>query len=205
MPEELEVSRIEEARSKRVTQYITHKYGSLAAFKLLKNFIEHKLARESNGMAVFEIAYNIPPSEVLTRHSLVQIVCRVDGCPKNMAEDGLDTVLKKMWLKRDEETDILELTIPLDLVTNIGLRDTGTEFETVSDRSSADVVILPRAIRSISERASREREDMQKRMRNLPEWTYLRIANGVVGLPDLVYIDKNSHSVIPEVIKFSSI
>ena len=124
-------------------EYITNRYGSFHAFKLLKYFLEHKIARDNEGYATYEIALHIAPSQVLTRYTLVRIECRADDAELKDAEEGLDLLIQKGILTVDPETDILELNVSLDSIANLYLKETDSGFEVVSDRSSADVILLP--------------------------------------------------------------
>lgn len=130
-------------RGMKLVEYITSRYGSLHAFKLLKYFLEHKIARDNEGFATYEIALHIAPSQVLTRCNLIRIECRADDAEQKDAETGLDLLIQKGILTVDPETDILELNVPLDSIANLHLKETDSGFEVVSDRSSADVILLP--------------------------------------------------------------
>ena len=146
-------------RMKKITEYITSRYGSVHAFKLLKYFLEHKLARESKGFATYEIAFKIAPSEVLTRYALIRIECLADGAEQKDAEAGLDLLIQKGILTIDPETDILELNVSLDSIANVYLKETDSGFGVVSDRSSADVILLPASTADIS---SHQKDDSQQ-------------------------------------------
>ena len=169
---------------KKITDYIMSRYGSVHAFKLLKYFLEHKLARESKGYAVYEMAFKIAPSEVLTRHALIRIECLANGAEQKDAETGFDLLIKKGILRIDPETEILELNVSLDSVANVYLEETDNGFAVVSDRDSADVILLPAMKVDI---ASRQKEDSQQ-------------AN-VAGVPDMLCKNKDG-ALSPLEIKF---
>lgn len=166
---------------KKITDYITSRYGSVHAFKLLKYFLEHKLARESKGFAVYEMSFKMAPSEVLTRYALIKIECLADGAEQKDAENGLDLLTQKGILKSDPETGILELSVSVDSIANVYLKETDTGFEVVSDRSSAKVILLPTAMRGVP----------------LPQKNSEQ-AN-VAGVPDMLYKDKNGRYTIVEI------
>jgi len=166
----------------KITEHITRTYGSIHAFKLLKYFLEHKLARENKGFAIYEISFNIAPSEVLTRHALVKIECIADDAEQKDAEAGLDLLIQKGILKSDPETNILELNISLDSIANVHLKETNIGFEVVKDRSSAKVILLPTA----TARVPKGKKDNDKQ------------AN-IAGVPDILYKDKRGRFTIVEI------
>ena len=128
----------------RIKAYIIAKYGSICAFKLLKYVIEHKLARESNGYAGFEVIFKIAPSIVLTKYALTRLECIADDATKSDAEEGVRILISRGILRCDSETEVLELNVPLNSVANLRLVDTGTSLITVADpHSQADVILLP--------------------------------------------------------------
>jgi len=188
LQENNEYSKIE----KKVTSYISDRYGSIHAFRLLKYFIEHRLARERKGLAVYEVAFNIPPSAVLTRYALVRIECLADGSERSHAESGLDQLLKKGILKCDPETNILELDVPMDSVVNVYLKDVDTGFEVASDPTSAYVVLLWAGVRLIPEKRKKTEDEEKRFGAALPDWAYLDIPKSIAGMPDVVYLDKRS-------------
>ena len=165
---------------KKITDYIANRYGSVHAFKLLKYFLEHKLARESKGFAVYEMSFQIAPSEVLTRHALIRIECLADGADQKDAEAGLDLLLQKGILTIDPETDILNLNVSLDSIANVYLKETDRGLVEVSDMSSADIILLAASRAKI---ASPEKDDSH--------------AANVAGVPDILYkIQSEAFSII---------
>lgn len=173
---------------KKITDYITSRYGSVHAFKLLKYFLEHKLARESKGFAVYEMAFKIAPSEVLTRYALIRIECLADGAEKKDAEAGLDLLIQKDILTIDPETDILELNVSIDSITNVYLKETDSGFGVVSDRSSADVILLP-AIKA--EIPLRQKDDSQQANAAAVPDMLCRNENGAFSLIEIKF-DKST-------------
>jgi len=127
----------------KVTKYITDRYGSVFAFLLLKYLLEHKLAREKEGYTVYELAFKIAPSVVLTRKTLIKIECRADGSDQTDSEKGLELLVQKGIVEIDLQTDIVELKVPINTVANVYLRNTDKGFEVVPDMSTADVILLP--------------------------------------------------------------
>jgi hypothetical protein len=152
-------------------KYIDARYGSLHAFKLLKYFIENKLARDSKGYAVYELAFNIAPSQVLCRYALIRIECIADGADAKDAEQGLKSLLESGTLRCDAETDILELNVPLDSLVNVHLRETDEGFEAAPEPASRDDMTL-----LLTESREGTISDGEK----LP----------IVGVPDLIYKGK---------------
>ncbi len=176
----------EKKRAEKVVAYILDKYGSPHAFKLLKYFLEHKLAREKKGFAIYEITFNIAPSEVLTRYALMKIECIADDGEEKDAEAGLELLLRKGILKADPETEILELNVPLSSIANIYLKETKKSMKVVKDKSLADVILLPATARRV--KASKKgSKDLSK----------------VSGVPDLLERDGHRHIVLTEM-KFST-
>lgn len=169
-------------RMMKITDYITYRYGSVHAFKLLKYFLEHKLARENKGFAVYEISFHIAPSEILTPYALIKIECIADDAEQKDAQAGLDLLMQKGILKNDAATDILELNVPLDSIANVYLRETENGFEIVKDRSLADVILLPTA----ATRVPKGKKDHGKQ------------AN-VAGVPDILEKDKHGRYTIVEI------
>ncbi len=123
-----------------VTKYITSRYGSVVAFLLLKYLLEHKLAREKKGYTVYEIAFEIAPSIVLTRKTLVKIECRADGTSQAESEAGLELLIQRKIVTIDSETGILSLNVPVNSIANVFLKKSGPNFEVISDQESADVI-----------------------------------------------------------------
>lgn len=158
----------------KIIEYITTKYGSLLGFKLLKYFLEHRLAREKNGYAIFELTFNVPPSVVLTRRTLVKIECLADGSDQEDSEKGLDLLVQKGILSCDSKTGILELAVPLDSIADVYLKETEHGFEAVKDISLATMILLPT-------------KDREARMANTTERSKVNIA----GVPDMLCKMKN--------------
>ena len=84
---------------KKLLKFIEAQFGSFHAFKLLKYFFEHKLARENSGFATYEICFNISPSIILRDIDLINIECLTDDSEKRNAEIGLYQLLQKKILK----------------------------------------------------------------------------------------------------------
>lgn len=160
--------------SSDITDYIKSRYGSVHAFKLLKYFLENKLARESGGFAVYELSFNIAPSEVLTKNALVKIECLTDDAEQKDAEAGLDLLVQQGILTIDSETYILELNVPIDSIANVYLKETDRGFEVVSGRSLADVILLPVGKRAIP---LHQKDENQQ--------------TNIAAVPDMLYRDEN--------------
>jgi len=165
----------------KIIEYITDKYGSLLGFKLLKYFLEHKLAREKKGYAIYELAFNIPPSVLLTRRTLIQIECLADNSDQKDSEEGLDLLLQKGILSCDSKTGILELVVPLDLIADVYLKETEHGFEAVEDMSQVMIVLLPT-------------KDREMRMTNSSE----KLKVDIVGVPDMLRKNKSGKYEIVE-------
>ena len=176
-----------EKSMKKIMDYITNRYGSVHAFKLLKYLLEHKLARESKGYAIYELSFKIAPSEVLTRYALIRIECLADGAEEKDAEAGLDLLLQKGILTIDPQTEILELNVSVDSVADVYLKKTDNSFEVVADRSSADVILLPT---SKAQFPMHQKDDNQK-------------AN-VAGVPDLLCRNENGAFSLIEIKLYKS-
>jgi hypothetical protein len=168
-------------RTHKIVDYITKRYGSMHAFKLLKYFLEHKLARERKGLAVYEVAFKIAPSEVLTKYALEKIECQADDAEQKDAEKALDSLIKKGVMRSDPETDILELVVPVDSVANVYLKEKGKDFEVVQDASSADVLLLTTTIAEIPT--------------NKVNHEYTKFA----GVPDVLLKDKSGKFTLVEI------
>lgn len=153
----------------KIVKYIESRYGSLHAFKLLKYFVEHKLARDSKGYAIYELALEIAPSQVLTRYALIRIECIADGADTKDAESALDSLLKRGTLRCDAETGILELNVSLNSLVNVHLRETNEGFEALPEGASGDATLLLTG--------SRETSSIDET--KVP----------ICGVPDLVYRD----------------
>jgi hypothetical protein len=167
-------------RMKKITDYVTQRYGSIHAFKLLKYFLEHKIARDGKGFAVYEIAFNIAPSQVLTRYALGKIECIADGAQQRDAEKGIELLIEKGILIYDPETDILEQKAPLNTIANVYLRETNDGFEVVEDMPMADVILL-----STAKASSRKR--LHHKQLN------------VAGVPDILTRNKKGNYAIVEI------
>ena len=154
----------------KITDYINHRYGSVCAFKLLKYFLEHQLAREIKGIANYEVAFHIAPSEVLTRSALVKIECRADGAQREESETGFNILLEKGILKIDAETGIVELAVPIESIADVYLQCKDGDLEAVSDRSSADIILLQTVK---AENVTQQRDDSLK--------------INMAGVPDILY------------------
>jgi hypothetical protein len=136
----------------KTIDYINNKYGSLISFKVLKYFLEHKLAREKKGYATYELAIGIPPSMFLTRNTLAKIESVSDHGDEKDSEKGVDLLVEKGILAIDKETGILELSVPLDSIANLNLRETDHGFEETKDNSSASLLLLQTLSREIPKR-----------------------------------------------------
>jgi len=169
-------------KMKKITDYITQKYGSIYAFKLLKYFLEHKIARDSKGYAVYEIIFNIPPSQVLTRYALVRIECITDGAQQIDAEKGIELLIEKGILTCDPETDILEQKAPLDAITNVNLKETNDGFEVVEDMSMADVILLSTTKAKVPSGKKGHHRQLY-----------------IAGVPDILIRNKKSNNTIVEI------
>lgn len=138
--------------------YMNQKFGSPIAFKALKYFLENKLARDQKGYAIYELAFNIPPSLVLTKASLSKILAIADGTSPNACEHAVDLLVQKGILRVDQGTQILELEVSLEEITNLYLREIERSFEEVKSMSDASVFLLQTGTRSTksSKKASTE-------------------------------------------------
>jgi hypothetical protein len=153
----------------KIMSYTTNRYGSIHAFKLLKYFLEHQIAREKGGFATYEMTFNIAPSLVLTRHSLVKIECIADDAQQKDAEEGLDLLVQKGILVSDPETGILELNGPLDSIINVYLKETENCLEVIQDKSSADVILFPV---SNGKPSLGKKDDEIRKMGSVPDLLY---------------------------------
>lgn len=169
-------------KMRKIIAYITQRYGSIHAFKLLKYFLEHKIARDSKGYAVYEITFNIAPSKVLTRYALTKIECIADGAQQRDAEKGIKLLIEKGILTYDPETDILEQKAPLDTISNVYLRETNDGFEVVEDMSMADVILLPTTKAKGPSRKRRHHKQLN-----------------VAGVPDMMTKNKKGNYTIVEI------
>lgn len=127
---------------KKITAYINKRFGSIAAFLLLKHIIEHKLAQEKQGYATYELVFKIAPSIILTPTTLIKIECCADGTQPQEAEKGFKTLLEKGFVGVEPDTNIVELVHPINNLTNIYLKNVKHGFEVVSNFSKADVILL---------------------------------------------------------------
>lgn len=150
---EIKVTTKQHNRMQKIIDYINDKYGSFVSFKVLKYFLEHKLAREKNGYATYELAMDIPPSMVLTRNTLAKIESVADYADEKDSEKGVDLLVEKGILTIDKDTGILELSVPLDSIANLNLKETAHGFEETKDISSATVLLLQTLSRNLPRRA----------------------------------------------------
>jgi hypothetical protein len=149
---EIKVTTKQHNRTQKIIAYINDKYGSFVSFKVLKYFLEHKLAREKNGYATYEMAFNIPPSMVLTRNTLAKIESAADSADEKDSETGVDLLVEKGILTIDKDTGILELAVPLDSIANLNLKETEHGFEEIKDTSSATLILLQTFSRDLPRR-----------------------------------------------------
>jgi hypothetical protein len=169
-------------KMKKIIDYITQRYGSIHAFKLLKYFLEHKIARDIMGFAVYEITFNIAPSQVLTRYALARIECIADGALQKDAEKGVELLTERGILACDPETGILEQKAPLSTIANVYLRETNDGFKVVEDMSMADVILLSTNKARVPSRKRRHHRQLN-----------------VAGVPDILTRNKKGHYTIVEI------
>jgi hypothetical protein len=178
---EVKQTTAERKTTRKIIEYLESKYGSPTGFKLMKYFLEHRLAREKHGYATYELVFNVPPSLVLTRRTLIQIQCLADGSDQEDSEKGLDSLIQKGILGCDSNTGILELAVPLDSIADIYLKETEHGFEVVKDISLATMILLPT-------------KDREARMANTTE----RFKGNIAGVPDMLCKMKNGKFGIVE-------
>ena len=123
-------------------KYVKDRFGSLTAFLVLKHILEHKLARDNNGLATFELTYNIPPSSIITPKTLVKIVSRANREAQQEIEKGFNLLLKNGIVKVDPDINMIELSTSIDKITNIYLKKINNNFEEVVDYSEADAILF---------------------------------------------------------------
>jgi hypothetical protein len=178
---EIKQTTTQQKTTRKFIEYITEKYGSVIGFKLLKYFLEHKLAREKHGFAVYELTFNIPPSLLLTRKTLIKIQCLADDSDQKDSEEGLDLLIQKGILNCDPKTEILELAVPLKSIADVYLKETDQGFEVVEDMSQATMILLPT-------------KDREAQMKNSKE----KLKINVAGVPDMLRKSKNGKYKIVE-------
>jgi hypothetical protein len=130
---------------------MTTKYGSPVGLKLVKYFLEHKLAREQKGFSIYELTFNIPPSLVLTKETLIKIQSIADDTPEEASRRSFDLLVEKGIFKIDTETGILELAVPTKSIANLFLIETSAGFDITEDANLATVILLPTGSRDLSE------------------------------------------------------
>jgi len=150
---EIKITTKQHDRMQKIIDYINGKYGSFVSFRVLKYFLEHKLAREKNGYATYELAFNIPPSMVLTRNTLAKIESVADSADEKDSATGVDLLVEKGILTIEKETGILELGVPLDSIANLNLKETEHGFEETKDTASATLLLLQALSRDLPRKA----------------------------------------------------
>jgi hypothetical protein len=128
---------------KQVTKYISKRFGSVAAYLLLKYVLEHKIARERNGFTVYEFAFKIAPSIVLTRKTLLKIQQLADRALPHEAEVGFEYLMANKIIIMDPETEVVDLNVPISAITDIYLKKDGNDFIETLDVMESEVILLP--------------------------------------------------------------
>lgn len=130
-----------------VIPYICKRFGSVEAFKVLKYMTEYVVARKEGIFATYELAFQIPPSEVMTRTALVSIVARIEKTDRDTIEKTVEELIKEGILTWDHQTDIIELAIDVEGFTDIYLRLKDDELFVTENKDKAEIVLLPIATR----------------------------------------------------------
>ena len=94
---------------KKLVSFIDEFYGSPHSFKLLKYFLEHKLARENDAVNVYELSFTIPPSAILRRQDFERIYQHADQVTEEESTEGMNILLEKEILVCDPESQIIRL------------------------------------------------------------------------------------------------
>ena len=165
-------------KSAKIIRYLTEKYGSPIGLKLVKYFLENKLAREKKGFAVYELTFNISPSAMLKKDTLIKIQCLADDSDERDSIKSFDILLKKGIFKIDSETGGVDLGVPIESIANLYLVEKKDNFEETNDASLASVILLPLG----SERTAMRRNKF----------------SNIVGVPDMLSKERNGKWSITE-------